>query len=129
MEGKWILFDEPQRNRKDRIKMTLNNRFELSFNRLGFEALGRPEAVFLLYDPTTDAIAVQCADPRMDNAFRLYQKNVSGNRSVNIKPLCERHQIKYACSVRFMDITVEDDKLVANLLKTRPIPKRKRPGR
>lgn len=126
MERDWIVFDEPPRIRKDRIYMMLNMRCELMINRIAYEALGQPEAVFLCYSERTDAIAIEKADARLDNAFPLRLKNSSGNYSVHIKPMCDRHEIKYDSSVRFADITVEDNKLVANLLKTRPIPKRKR---
>lgn len=127
MERNWITFDGSPRNRKGRINMSLNQRFELVVNRLGYETLGKPEAVYLLYDPSTDAIAIQPADARMENAFSLTRKNSGGNYCVYIKPLCDRHQIRYDCTVRFLDVTVEDDKLAVNLLKTREVPKRKRP--
>lgn len=80
----------------------------------------------MLYDPSTDAIAIQPADARMENAFSLTRKNSGGNYCVYIKPLCDRHQIRYDCTVRFLNITVEDDKLAINLLKTHD-PKTKTP--
>ncbi|MBP7375474.1 MAG: hypothetical protein KA956_03235 [Pyrinomonadaceae bacterium] len=126
MERDWIVFDEPPRIRKDRIYMMLNMRCELMINRIAFEALGQPESVFLSYSEKTDAIAIEKADARLNNAFPLRLKNSSGNYSVHIKPMCDRHEIKYDSSVRFLDLAIEGDKLVANLLKTSQIPKRKR---
>ena len=126
MDRNWKVYDEPPQRRKGRIYMTLGKRCDLTINSVGYEALGRPEAVFLMYSESTDSIAIEKADPRMDNAFPLLLKNASGTYTVHIKPLCDRHQIKYDCSVRFLDIAVEDAKLVASLLKTRPVPKRKR---
>ncbi len=127
MDRNWKVYDEPPQRRKGRIYMTLGKRCDLTINSVGYEALGQPEAVFLMYSESTDSIAIEKADPRMDNAFPLLLKNASGTYTVHIKPLCDRHQIKYDCSVRFLDIAVEDAKLVASLLKTRPVPKRIRP--
>lgn len=126
MERDWIVYDEPPRVQRGRISMYLNQRFDLVINGPAYDALGKPKAVFLLYSPTTDAIAIEKADPRIENAHAVGCKNSNGSYRIYLKPLCDRHEIKYDCTVRFMDITVEDDKLVANLLKTRPVPRRKR---
>ena len=126
MDRNWKVYDEPPQRRKGRIYMTLGKRCDLTITRVGYEARGRPEAVFLMYSEPTDSIAIEKADPRMDNAFPLLLKNASRNYTVHLKPLCDRHEIKYESSVRFLDIAIEGDKLVANLLKTRQVQKRKR---
>ena len=126
MERDWIVFDEPPRIRKDKSQMMLNSRCELVINRIAHDAIGQPDSVFLLYSERTDSIAITKADPRLDNAFPVRRKHPNNFYSIHIKSFCDRHEIRYDGSVRFMDITVEDNKLVANLLKTRPVPKRKR---
>ena len=94
MERDWIVYDEPPRVVRGRINMSLNQNFDLVINREAFDALGKPEAVFLLYSPTTDAIALEKADPRMDNAHSVCLKNSNGSYRIYLKPLCDRHQIK-----------------------------------
>ena len=126
MERDWIVFDEPPRIRKDKSQMMLNSRCELVINRIAHDAIGQPDSVFLLYSERTDSIAITKADPRLDNAFPVRRKHPNNFYSIHIKSFCDRHEIRYDGSVRFMDITVEDNKLVANLLKTHPVPKRKR---
>ncbi len=58
MERDWIVYDEPPRVVRGRINMSLNQNFDLVINREALDAIGKPEAVFLLYSPTTDAIAI-----------------------------------------------------------------------
>ena len=87
--------------------------------------MGEPAAVFLMYDPGTDAIGLRKAEPRTMNAYPL--RSYSHNRyRVSAKTLCDRHQIKYDSTVQFLETSIEEGSLVANLLKTRSTAKKRK---
>lgn len=128
MERNWVIYDEPPPRVPNGLYMSMNKGGEIMLGRGSYEALGRPEAVYLMYDPANDSIGLKKTEPRMTNAFRLRAKGTSGNYVVLAKPLCVRHDLRFDGTVQFLETSVEGDALVASLLKTRPVRKRRRPS-
>ena len=129
MERKWIIYQESPTRVTNGLYLSINKIGELMLGRGSYEALDRPEAVYLMYDPGNDSIGLKKTEPRMPNAFRLRAKNTSGNYVIHAKPLCVKHDLRFDGTVQFLETSFENETLIANLLKTRPVRKRSNPNR
>ena len=129
MERKWLIYNEPPTRVTNGLYLSINKIGELMLGRGSFEAIGRPEAVYLMYDPDNDLIGLRKTEPLMTNAFALRAKGDSGNFVVRAKPLCVKHDLRFDGTVQFLETSVEGETLIAHLLKTRPVRKRSSPNR
>ncbi len=126
MERKWIIYSEPPTRVTNGLYLSINKIGELMLGRGSYEALGQPEAVYLMYDPDNDLIGLRKTEPLMPNAFALRAKGDSGNYVVRAKPLCLKHDLRFDGTVQFLETSVEGETLTAHLLKTRRVRKRRR---
>ena len=115
MDEKWIEFDDCPAQPRDRIYASMSRIGEILFNRHADEAMGRPEAVVLLYDPNNDKIGLRPASPLMPNAFPVRPKGPSGHRLVRAKPFTTKHELIVDCTVRFRSPVVENGILILSL--------------
>jgi hypothetical protein len=60
-----------QRTRPGEPSLTIQRKGVFSLNREAFEALGRPEAVELLYDPDERLIGVRNVDSSADHSYQV----------------------------------------------------------
>ncbi len=124
-----MIYSEPPTRVTNGLYLSINKIGELTLGRGSYEALGQPEAVYLMYDPDNDLIGLRKTERLMPNAFALRAKNDSGNYVVRAKPLCVKHDLRFDGTVQFVETSVEGETLVAHLLKTRPVRKRSNPNR
>jgi hypothetical protein len=101
-EDKWIEFDGAPAHARDRMSVSMTAIGEITFNRHADAMLGHPEAVVLLYDPTTNRIELRPASPLMPNAFPIRRKGPCGHRVVRAKPFLTRHDLRFDGTVRFI---------------------------
>lgn len=118
MQRRWIDFEDgPDSVDKGEVYVTLNKQGELLVNRIGHEALGRPEYVRLKYDKYDRAIGLQRVPRDTPGAFPVKPKGRCGHHVIRAKPLCRRWEIEIADTVRFLEPTLEEGILVLSLKK------------
>jgi len=116
MAGNWIELGEgPKKAYRDELYASLNYRSEIVINRRAFEALDKPEAVVMLFDPDRSRIGLRPASVETINAYRLKPKGASGHRVLNARPLTRKHGIRIEGTDRFRMVVVEDGVLVLDL--------------
>ncbi len=96
----------------------MNRAGGIVLNRYVFEALGNPEAAYLLYDPQTDSIGVKPASRQVPNAFVIRVSTNCGHRIIFGKPFTKKYNIIIDFTVRFRTPEIEDGILVLNLRDT-----------
>ena len=81
MDRNWIEYEDgPRQLGPENIYVSINRVGDLMLNRFTFEALGKPEAVKLMYDPDTDVIGLRPVSRFMTSAFPLRPKGRSDNK-------------------------------------------------
>ncbi len=127
MDRNWIEYEDgPRQPGPENIYVSINRVGDLMLNRFTFEALGKPEAVKLMYDPDTDVIGLRPVSRLMTCAFPLRPKGRSDNKRIRIKPFCERHDMRFDETVRFLQAEIENGILVLGLRNTRSTTRKKR---
>ena len=119
MARKWQILNESPRHIPNGLYVSLDKDYQLCINQKAFDELGAPAAVVLMYDPGTDAIGIRPTAPLMMNAHPVRKKASERTYRISAKPLCIKHEIKYDTTIQFLETSIEDGALVANLLKTR----------
>lgn len=115
MDENWIEFDDGPAQTRDKIYVSMSRIGEITFNRHADEALGRPEAVVLLYEPNEDKIGLRPTHPLMSNAFPVKPKGPCGHRLVRAKPFITKHDLRVDGTVRFRSAVVENGILILSL--------------
>jgi hypothetical protein len=127
MDEKWIEFDDGPSMPRDRIYVSMSRIGEIMFNRHADEAMGRPEAVVLLFEPNTNKIGLRPASPLMPNAFPVKPKGPCGHRLVRAKPFMKKHDMRLDGTVRFRSAVVENGILILCLRSMQNV-KRQKPN-
>jgi hypothetical protein len=81
IDRNWIIYDEPPTRVTNGLYLSINKIGELMLGRGSYEAIGRPEAVYLMYDPDNDLIGLRKTEPMMTNAFAVRAKGDKLRRS------------------------------------------------
>lgn len=98
MARNWSRFSQKRNSRAPTaIQVSLQSRGAIYLNKAGFEALGEPKAVELLYDEETPAIGLQPADPDLPFAYPVRQ-------SSNAKA----YQIAFITFARYYNIDISE---------------------
>jgi hypothetical protein len=109
MEKNWIVFDDgPAQASADEVYASMNKEGEIVINAHGFEQMGSPEAVVLMYEPDADLIGLKPASRLMPNAFGVRKKGPSGHRLIRAGSFVKRHDLRLDGTVRFRGAAVED---------------------
>ncbi len=115
----WVEFEgRPNDRERDRVRVTLNRRGMFLLNKAAFEAMKRPEAVRLMFDPARQTIGLAASRPDRPNAFPLKVKDKYSNRIVHAGPFCKHFGIQVETTVLFNGITCDrNDVIVLELAK------------
>jgi len=118
MTRDWQVYEDgPFYSPKGSIRVTLNAVGEVMINRQAFEAMGRPEALVPMFDEKNGVIGLQPTARHMPNGFPVRPGSYSGNRRLNIRRFCLRHEIRVEYTVRFRTPEIENGILVLDLRK------------
>jgi len=124
MELNFELFEEGEAGRtQDRVHVTLAADGRIYFSRRAVEALGRPEAVALMFDRRRQVIGVMPSDAGRKHAFRLRTKLGMGEgRVISVRNFCRHFGIRAAETVAFPTANVNRDGiLVLDLQKSESV--------
>jgi hypothetical protein len=70
-------------------------------NNAAYDALGRPDAVELMFDPPTAVIGMRAVDPARRNAFPVKPHTSGRYKRVSAGPFCAQFRIKVKGTVLF----------------------------
>lgn len=115
MTRKWETFSlKPTSRVSNEIQVSLQKRGALYLNKAGYEALGMPEAVELLYEAETPAIGLKATDPSLPYAYRLRQSSNAQAYQIAFMSFARYHNIDISETRRFQAV-MEDNVLVTDL--------------
>lgn len=108
--------------RSRRPTVTIQRRGVMSFNPAAYEALGSPEAVEFLYNPTRKVIAIRPVDASQVSHAVIFRgvggkaaaKRGTGAMILAAIAFCQTYDIDTTESIR-RDVTVQDDVLFIDL--------------
>ena len=103
----------PNEARSLRLHVTISRQRILRINRNVFEKLGRPESVRLSYSRERDAIGIEAASPRLNDAFPLIPEP-AGHR-INAAPFCRHFGIDVDTTLKFILPEIEGNALYLKL--------------
>jgi hypothetical protein len=115
MTKHWTIFEgKPNYVDKTKLRVTLNARKVLLFNRAAYEALGSPAAVEMRFDESTRAIGLLPRDPRHANAFPIKRRMSKPNSKYNYllihaAPFCGHFEIAPQRTMLFTNVDMDDD--------------------
>ena len=115
MSRNWIEYGKgPRKSRPGELYASINSQGSVVINRHTYEAMNRPDAVVLMYDPETDAIGLKPVPPTTVNAFPVF-KNDKTHRRINCGPLVKEHALPITGTDRFPTARVEEGVLTLEL--------------
>ena len=76
------------------LRVTLGYGRTFYLNHAAFEALGKPEAVELLFDNERDVIGIRGSDPRRENAFPVKPHSSGRYKRISAVPFCAEWNIR-----------------------------------
>src|SRR4051794_17288928 len=102
MERDWIVFDESSdRQTTGLLYASLSPKGLILINAHTYDAMDRPEAVTLMFEPKNDEIGLESASPLMPNAFPLRKTGRSGHHLIFASRFAKKHEIKIDSTVGF----------------------------
>ena len=103
----------PNRDKRESVRVTLNNRKVLRLNQEAYTAIGDPAAVELFFDEDTLTIGVAPVDPRIRNSFPVNRQKHHGKRSAGVhiygSPFCKHFDIKPRGTMLFTDVQLDNE--------------------
>ena len=110
MTRQWKMFKGgPTGPRRERLHATLNPRGVILINNKLFEAIGRPEAAFLLYDERFQVIGVQPASPGEAYSFPFRHKEKTSHRTIYAWPFCKSFKLFPTNTIFFTSPEIDND--------------------
>ncbi len=96
--------------------VTLQRSGAISFNRVAWEAMGKPEAVELLFDPDTRRVGMQATDESAQYAYTLHggAKRQQNTYLISGKAFTQYYEIDVSRSIRRI-ASIDDGMLVISL--------------
>lgn len=96
------------------LRITLNSRGVLLFNKRAWEAMGRPAAAELMFDEDENVIGLKPRDLRFQNAFPFKARNGAREqkydyRYVHASPFCKHFDIRPKSTILFTQPDMEND--------------------
>jgi len=118
----------PNEARSLRLHVTISRQRILRINRNVFEKLGRPASVRLSYSRERDAIGIEAASPRLNDAFPLIPEP-AGHR-INAAPFCRHFNICPDATLKFVTPEITGQSMMLKLGETISVARpKKRPRR
>ncbi len=128
MEFQWEMHKpEPTFAYHERVRVSINSKCVIYFNNITHKALGRPEAVLLMYDRRKKVIGIMGCNPNRREAYPLKLKgdSSSNGKYVTARAFCKDFGIKPSETLVFMDAHVNKDAiLVLDLNAVKPCPRK-----
>ena len=120
---------EEKATRWSTLYVTVNKEGDIWLNRAAHEAMGSPDAVFLLFDEATQVIGLKTAHPGQKNAYPCAPRGKHGGRRVRALRLCRDFGIYVPHTLFFHASHIDKDGvLILDLKHTRPSSRRHRIG-
>lgn len=99
----------------DAIRCSINAEGEITFDIDTFRKMGEPEAMFLLYEPSSRTIGLRPAHPDTANAVLVRARHARSNRVVRSMPFLRENGIEIERTLRFPFPFIEENVLILNL--------------
>jgi len=112
------------------MRVTLDRKGVIYLNREAWAALGKPEAVELLFDPGRRVIGLQKTDAWRPNAFPVKHKRTATGKTINASPFCNHFMIWTNRVVLFNTVEIDDEGIMSlpidslTVASRKPNPKR-----
>ena len=114
----WQEFDGGEfLERRVRARVTMDTRLQIYLGKVAFEALGRPEAVKLLFDVGGSRIGVRPV-PRGEKTFGVVRRRDGPYGYVRANTFCRYYGIKPEAPIEFKDVGIDTDGIMVLDLKT-----------
>jgi hypothetical protein len=91
--GEWLIYDRRTAPVKDQPVVSLQKRGTFGMNRASYEALSRPPAVTLLYNPQTQAIGFKPAEAGDPRAYPVREQSKGSSWQTAGKAFLQHHGI------------------------------------
>ena len=115
MARKWTVYEGgPNGGERMALRITLNSRGVMLFNKRAYEAMGSPGAVELLFDEGENVIGLKPRDLRFQNAFPFKSKDHGKSkkysyRILSLSPFCQHFDIKPRSTILFTRPDMDND--------------------
>ena len=96
-------------------RSSINPTGEITFDIETFRRLGEPQAMSLLYEPSTRTIGLRPAHPDLTNAVLVRNRHERSNRVVRSMPFLRENGIEVDRTLRFPFPFIEDRVLILDL--------------
>lgn len=97
------------------IRSSINPTGEITFDLDTFRRMGEPQAMFLLYDPSSRTIGLKPAHPDVTNAVLVRVRHERSNRVVRSMPFLRENGIQIDRTLRFPYPFLEQNVLILDL--------------
>ncbi len=99
----------------DEIRSSINPGGEITFDLDTFRKMGEPQAMKLLYEPSTRTIGLRPSHPDAHNAVLVRVRHARSNRVVRSMPFLRENGIDVPRTLRFPFPALEDNVLILDL--------------
>ena len=99
----------------DSIRCSINPEGEITFDVDTYRKMGEPEAMFLLYEPSSRTIGLRPAHPDTSNAVLVRARHARSNRVVRSMPFLRENGIELERTLRFPYPFIEEKVLILDL--------------
>jgi len=99
----------------DSIRCSINPEGEITFDIDTYRNMGEPEAMLLLYEPSSRTIGLKPEHPDTSNAVLVRARHARSNRVVRSMPFLRENGIEIDRTLRFPYPFIEDKVLVLDL--------------
>ena len=109
---------------------TINSRGEIMIGRFTYEALGRADALQLLFDRVNMSIGLKRTHSRTDNAYSLKPAGRHGAQHIRAAQAANQFGLRVNGTIRFLNPEIDEDGvLILDLRQTQPAGRRKVSGK
>ena len=115
MARKWqVYYGGPNGGERMALRITLNSRGVMLFNRRAYEAMGSPGAAEIMFDEESNTIGLKPRDIRFQNAFPFKSKTNLKDRKysyriISASPFCKHFDIKPKSTILFTTPDLDND--------------------
>jgi hypothetical protein len=94
---------------KKELRVTVGGTGVFYINRIGYNALGMPSAVELLYDADRRIVGLRATDPRKRNAFKLMPHGGKNYWRVSAASFCQHYGYRFERTMLIDKAELSDD--------------------
>jgi len=93
------------------MRVTLGPRGDIYMNKAGWESLGKPEAVELMFDKNRDVVGLKKVPTWQENSFPVQAKKGSGGKIIHASPFFAHLAIRTVRTMIFNNAHMDEDVL------------------